>query len=73
MEKGSSLAVHPSVLSCFEVEYTGADVRVFALADLAFSVKVPNRLNECFENVRPFATESVVYVVGRDNVGFTSF
>jgi len=67
------LAAHSSILSLFQVKDTGADIGVFTLAHFSFTVNVPNRFSKSLQNIWSLAPKDVIHVVGRDNVGLSSF
>ena len=56
------------IVIAFEVDHAGADVFVLALAGLAFTVEVPDRLGEGLEDIGTLLGEGVVDVVRGDNV-----
>ena len=58
------LRVDSSAGTCFEVEYRGPDVWVFANTHLSFAVKIPNWFCQNFCDIRTFFLQSVPDKVG---------
>lgn len=67
------LAVYPPFLSWFKVEDTCSDVGILALADFTFAVKVPYRLRQGLDDIRPFSFQSIVDMVHGGDVRLPTF
>ena len=67
------LAVYPLFPSRFKVEDTCSDVRILALADFTFAVKIPNRLRQGLDDIRPFSFQRIVDMVHGGDVRLSTF
>jgi hypothetical protein len=67
-EQPHSLDIDPTPTIRFKIEHRGSYVRIFALANLTFTVKVPNGLGECSEYVWMVFAQDVVDMMSRDDV-----
>jgi hypothetical protein len=57
------LGINPSVGTLFEIEHRSPDVWFFVDAGFSFAVKIPDRFDQCFGNIRPFLLKRVPNVV----------
>ena len=69
---GVILSIDTAVV-LFEIEDACPDEIFLSLADLALSVKVPDRFRQCLNDVRPFRLKDIEDMMSRDDVGFPTF
>ena len=72
-EQCALLAVYSALSTRFKIEDASPDVRILALADLAFAVEIPNRLRQGFEHIRSFFFQNIVDVVHGCDIGLSPF
>lgn len=61
------------MLTRFQVEDTGASIRLFPLAHLSFAVNIPYRFCERLQNIGSLPPKDIIHVMGRDDIRFASF
>ena len=67
------LAVYPLFPTWFKVKNARSDVRILALADFAFTVKIPYRLRQGLDHIRPFSSQDIIDMVDRSDVRLPTF
>lgn len=73
MREYELLAAHAPFSPRFEVEDTRSGVRILALADFAFAVKIPYRLRQGLDYVRCFSFQDIIDMVHGSDIRLSAF